>query len=62
MEDAGVIKLYEPFSTSCVYVAPTENRVGRVPLILLFLNGNSTLICSASARFQDSRLDALIVA
>ena len=42
MEDAGVIKLYEPSPTPCLYVAPTENTEGRVPLILLFLAGNST--------------------
>ena len=42
MEDAGVIKLYEPSSTPCLYVAPAENMVGRVPLIPLFLAGNST--------------------
>jgi hypothetical protein len=42
MEEAGVIKLYEPSPTPCLYVAPTENMVGRVPLIQLFLAGNST--------------------
>jgi hypothetical protein len=42
MEDAGVIKLYEPSPTPCLYVAPAENMVGRVPLIPLFLAGNST--------------------
>ena len=42
MEDAGVIKLYEPSPTPCLYVAPAENMVGRVPLLLLFLAGNST--------------------
>jgi hypothetical protein len=33
MEDAGLIKLYEPFPKPCLYVAPAENMVGRVPLI-----------------------------
>ena len=42
MEDAGVIKLYEPSPTPCLYVAMAENMVGRVPLIPLFLAGNST--------------------
>jgi hypothetical protein len=46
MEDAGVIKLYEPFPTPClrVNVADVQNMVGRVPpsLIPLFLAGNST--------------------
>jgi hypothetical protein len=42
MEDAGVIKLYEPSPTSCLYVADVQNMVGRVPLIPLFLAGNST--------------------
>jgi hypothetical protein len=42
MESAGVTKLYEPFPTPCLYVAPAANMVGRVPLIPLFLAGNST--------------------
>ena len=42
MEEAGVIKLYEPSPAQCLYVAPAENMVGRVPLIPLFLAGNST--------------------
>jgi hypothetical protein len=39
-----VIKLYKPSQTPCLYVAPgpTENMVGRVPLVPLFLAGNST--------------------
>ena len=32
MEDAGVIKLYKPTPTPCLYVAMAENMVGRVPL------------------------------
>ncbi len=43
MEDAGVINLYEPSPTPCLYLAPVENITGRVPLIPLFLPGNSTL-------------------
>ncbi len=35
-------KLYEPFPTPCLYVALAANIVGRVPLIPLFLAGNST--------------------
>ena len=44
MESAGVTKLYEPFPTPCLsrYVAPAANMVGRIPLIPLFLFGNST--------------------
>ncbi len=42
MEDAGVVKLYEPSPTPCLYVAPAENMVGRVPLIPCFLAGNLT--------------------
>ena len=42
MERAGVIKLYEPLPTPCLYVAPAANMIGRVPLIPLFLAGNST--------------------
>ena len=42
MEDAGVIKLYEPSPTQCLYVAPAENMVCRVPLIPLFLAVSST--------------------
>ncbi len=37
MEDARVVKLYEPSPTPCLYVTPAENMVGRVPLIPLFL-------------------------
>jgi hypothetical protein len=44
MEDAGVVKLYElePFPTPCLYVAGVQNMVGTVPLMPLFLAGNST--------------------
>jgi hypothetical protein len=42
MESAGVTKLYEPSPTTCLYVAPAVNMVGRVTLIPLFLAGNST--------------------
>jgi hypothetical protein len=42
MEDTGVIKLYEPSPTPCLYVAPVGNMVGRVPLVPWFLAGNST--------------------
>ena len=42
MERAGVTKLYEPSPTPCLYVAPAANMVGRVPLIPLFLAGNTT--------------------
>ncbi len=42
MEDTGLIKLHEPSPTPCLYVAPVQNMAGRVPLIPLFLAGNST--------------------
>ncbi len=44
MEDAGVIKLYEPSEspTPCLYMADVQNMVGRVLLMPLFLAGNST--------------------
>jgi hypothetical protein len=42
MEDAGVLKLYEPGPIQCLYVAQVDYMVGRVPLIHLFLAGNST--------------------
>ncbi len=42
MEDTRVIKLYEPSPTPCLHVADVQNMVGRVPLIPLFLAGNST--------------------
>ena len=37
-----MIKLYEPSPIPRLYVAPAENMVGRVPLMPLFLAGNST--------------------
>jgi hypothetical protein len=42
MEDLGVVKVYEPSPTPCLYVDPAENMVGRVPLMPLFLAGNAT--------------------
>ena len=42
MEDAGVVKLYEPSPTPCLYVAPAGNMVGRIPLMPCFLDGNAT--------------------
>ena len=40
-----MMKLYEPSPTPCLYVAlaDSENMVGRVPLMPLFLAGNTTL-------------------
>ena len=37
-----MLKLYEPGPIPCLYVAPLDHVVGRVPLIPLFLAGNST--------------------
>jgi hypothetical protein len=42
MEDAQVVKLYEPSPTPCLYVALAWNMVGRIPLMPCFLNGNAT--------------------
>ncbi len=42
MEDAGVVKLYEPSPTPCLYVALARNMVGRIPLMPCFLDGNAT--------------------
>ena len=42
MEDAGILKLYEPGPIPCLYIAPFDHMVGRVPLFPLFLAGNST--------------------
>jgi hypothetical protein len=42
MEDAGVVKFYEPSPTQCLYVAPAGNMVGRIPLMPCFLDGNAT--------------------
>jgi hypothetical protein len=42
MEDAGVVKLYEPSPTPCLYVAPAANMVGRILLMSCFLDGNAT--------------------
>ncbi len=54
MEDAEVLKLYEPGPIPCLYVAPVDHLVGRVPLIPLFLAGNLTPTSSASTRVQGS--------
>ncbi len=37
-----MLKMYEPGPIPCLYVAPVDHMVGRVPLISLFLAGNST--------------------
>ena len=42
MEDAEVLKLYDPSPIPCLYVAPAANVLGRVPLIPLFLAGNAS--------------------
>ena len=42
MEDAGVVKLYEPSPTPCLYVGLAENMVGRIPMLPCFLDGNAT--------------------
>jgi len=42
METRGVTKYYEPSPTPILYVGPISNVLGRVPLMPLFLHGNST--------------------
>jgi hypothetical protein len=37
MEDAGVVKFYEPCPIPCLYVAPAANMVGRILLMPCFL-------------------------
>jgi hypothetical protein len=55
MEDAGVVKLYQPSPTPCLYVAPAENMVGRGPLIPLFLAENTTpTILNVYSKSKDS--------
>jgi hypothetical protein len=46
MEDAGVVKLYEPSQAQCLYVTPAGNMVGRIPLIPCFLDGNATQLAA----------------
>ncbi len=38
----ALLKLYEPSPTPCLYVAPIDHNLGRVPLNPLFLDGSST--------------------
>ena len=53
MEDAGVIKLYEPSPTPCLYVVPVENITGRVPIIPLFLaNSYSSSLLQQAQGFR----------
>jgi hypothetical protein len=33
MEDAGLVKLYEPSPTPCLYLALARTMVGRIPLM-----------------------------
>ena len=42
MEARGVRKYYDPSPTPILYVGPIANMLGRVPLMPLFLHGNST--------------------
>ncbi len=42
IEDAWVVKLYEPSPIPCLYVALAANVVGRIPLMPYFLDGNTT--------------------
>jgi hypothetical protein len=67
MEDAGVIKLYEPSPTPCLYRDSNwllqKTWWAGSPLSRFFwliTQLRLSLACSASARFQASRLDALI--
>ena len=38
----GILKCYDPSLTPILYVGPISNVLGRVPLMPLFLHGNST--------------------
>ena len=53
MEDAGSLKLYEPGPIQCLYVAPVDHMVGRVPLWVATqpLQSHTS---SASTRLQGS--------
>jgi hypothetical protein len=42
MEARGIQKCYDPSLTPILYVGPISNGLGRVPLMPLFLHGNST--------------------
>ena len=42
MERAGVQKLYEPYPTPILFVAPCQHVLGQVQLFPLFLDGNAT--------------------
>ena len=42
MESKGIRKFYDPSPTPILYVGPISNVLGRVPLMPLFLHGNST--------------------
>ncbi len=50
MEDAGVVKLYEPFPTPCLYVALAANMVGKIPIMPCFLDGSVTPVAATSMR------------
>ena len=64
MEAMGVQKLYEPSPTPILYVGLAAVVLGRVPLMPLFLLGNSTptiphqLRQHRSARFPHGMADA----
>jgi hypothetical protein len=65
MEDAGVINLYEPSPTPCLYVADVQNMMDRVPLNILchcfwlLTRLQQSLTYSASARIQASCMAVL---
>ena len=42
MESKCIRKFYDPSPTPILYVGPISNVLGRVPLLSLFLHGNST--------------------
>ena len=42
MESNGIRKVYEPSPVPTLYVGRAEDLLGRVPLFLCFLNGNTT--------------------
>jgi hypothetical protein len=52
MEDAWVVKHYEPSRTQCLDV----NMVGRIPLMQCFLDGNTTPTIPARTRILVSQV------
>ncbi len=54
MEDDGVIKLYEPSQTPCLYVAPAENMVGQSPVDPLIPGRQQNINTPTQVQHRDS--------